>query len=41
MKDTMLSDGLTDAFNDYHMGITGTILLNLDDSQTFSHESCL
>lgn len=25
MKDTMLSDGLTDAFNDYHMGITGTV----------------
>ncbi|CAB3980872.1 acetyl- acetyltransferase, cytosolic-like [Paramuricea clavata] len=22
LKDTMLSDGLTDAFNDYHMGIT-------------------
>lgn len=23
LKDTMLSDGLTDAFNNYHMGITG------------------
>jgi acetyl-CoA acetyltransferase len=25
LKDTMLSDGLMDAFNDYHMGITGTV----------------
>lgn len=25
MKDTMLTDGLMDAFNDYHMGITGII----------------
>ena len=25
MKDTMLIDGLTDAFNDYHMGITGKV----------------
>ncbi len=24
LVDTMLQDGLTDAFNNYHMGITGT-----------------
>ena len=28
LMDTMLKDGLTDAFNDYHMGITGKLLIN-------------
>ena len=23
LQDTMLKDGLTDAFNNYHMGVTG------------------
>jgi acetyl-CoA C-acetyltransferase len=27
-KDTMISDGLTDAFSNIHMGITGLILSN-------------
>ena len=27
LKDTMINDGLTDAFNDYHMGITGKIAI--------------
>ena len=26
LSDTMLKDGLTDAFNQYHMGITGEFL---------------
>lgn len=27
--DTMLKDGLTDAFNNYHMGITGNIFYTI------------
>ena len=27
LVDTMLKDGLTDSFNNYHMGITGNLLL--------------
>lgn len=29
LNDTMLKDGLTDAFNDYHMGITGNLVIIL------------
>ena len=26
MKDTLICDGLTDAFHNYHMGITGMLI---------------
>ena len=28
MKDTLICDGLTDAFHNYHMGITGRLIIN-------------
>ncbi len=36
MVDTMISDGLWDAFNDYHMGITAE---NLVDKYDISREA--
>jgi acetyl-CoA C-acetyltransferase len=39
LVDTMLSDGLTDAFNDYHMGITAENLRDAFPSQSLERDA--